>query len=100
MAVELNHLKVMTHGTKTITDAGIKVLSANNRRLYAEIINSSDKGIWLILKDGGPAVVGTGIFVAPNGFSYQITPENMWRGDVYGITATGESATIGTIEGQ
>jgi len=100
MAVELNHLKVITHSTKSVIPEGIKVLDSNSRRLYAEIINSSDKGVWVVLKDGGPAVVNSGIYIAPNGFSYEINPLNMWRGEVWAIAASGSTGTVGTIEGQ
>ena len=99
MAHELNNIKVITHGTAVVGAAASTIMAANDRRLYAEIINSSDEGMWLKL--GDTAVVGEGIFLAPNGFSYAILPENMWRGYISAITAGGGANKIaGTIQGQ
>ena len=94
----MNLLKVITHGTKSLSNASdIEILAANERRLYAEIINASDVGMWLNL--GGTAVIGTGIYIAPN-YSYEINPDNMWRGAVRGIAASGSGKVAGTLEAQ
>jgi hypothetical protein len=97
MARELNILKLITHGTASAGAASVEALAANPRRLYAEIINASDVGIWLGL--GVPAVIGTGIYLGPNGFSYIIGPENMWRGAVNCIASSGTGKVLGVHEG-
>lgn len=99
MAHELNVLKVITHDSVSVGNgASVEILPANSRRLYAEIVNSSANGIWIKL--GATAVVGEGIYLAPNGFSYEIKPDNMWRGAVNGIAVAGAANNVGTIEGQ
>lgn len=99
MAKELNHLKIITPSTQTISNAGsTQLLAANSRRLYAEIVNSSDVGVWLNF--GAAAVIGTGIYLGPNGWSYEINSENMWRGTVTAIAAAGAGKVVGIIEGQ
>jgi hypothetical protein len=94
----LNLLKHIVQDTKSISNSDTLILAANDRRLYAEITNSSDVGIWLSL--GSTAVIGVGIYLAPNGYSYEINPDNMWRGEVRGIAASGAGKVLGTIEGQ
>jgi hypothetical protein len=74
MAHELNILKVITHATASVGAASTQIMAANDRRLYAEIINSSNEGMWLKL--GEAAVVGEGIYLAPSGFAFTITPVN------------------------
>ena len=99
MAKELNHIKVMTTTTATVGNgASVSVLAANSRRLYAEIVNSSTNGIWLNF--GETAVAGEGIYLAPNGFSFVINSEFMWRGTVTAIAAAGAANVLGIIEGQ
>lgn len=99
MARELNILKVITHSTASTSTTSAQVLAANERRLYAEIVNASDTGVWLSLGTSA-AVVGTGIYLAPNGYSYEINTENMWRGAVQAIAASGSGKVLGIHEGQ
>lgn len=99
MAVELNKIPTITHsGSSSVTTSSSQILAENQRRLYAEITNASTVGCWLAF--GIPAVVGVGIYLGPNGFSYIIGPDNMWRGVVNIIAASGSGNVIGTIEGQ
>ncbi len=90
-------LRVITHGGVTVGTGSTVILAANDRRLFAEIINSSNEGVWIKL--GATAVVGEGIYIAPNGFSYVIDRNNLWRGAVNGICTSG-SKIVGTVEGQ
>jgi hypothetical protein len=99
MSKPTNEVKVVTHGTATIgSGASVLILAANERRRFAEIVNSSDVGIWLSL--GGTAVIGTGIYLGPNGFSYEINSEHLWKGTVSGIAASGAGKIVGTTESQ
>lgn len=99
MAVELNKITVITQGASTIdSTTSVAILAANERRLYAEIVNSSDVGCWVKL--GATAVVNEGIYLGPNGFSYIIGPDNLWRGSVNIIAASGSGKVIGKMEGQ
>lgn len=99
MARDLNLIKVITHSSGSVTNTTSQILAANERRLYAEIVNSSSTGVWLYLGTG-PAVVGTGIYLAPNGFSYVINTENMWRGAVQAIAGSAGPHVVGIHEGQ
>lgn len=91
-------LEVVTHSGVTVGTGSTAILAANPRRLYAEIINSSDEGVWIKL--GGTAVVGEGIYIAPGGFSYEIKyNENLFLGAINGICNSG-SKIVGTVEGQ
>lgn len=99
MAKELNHIKILSTTTADVPNTGsTPVLAANSRRLYAEIVNSSTNGVWLNF--GEAAVVGDGIYLAPNGFSFVINSEFMWRGTVTAIAVAGASNILGVIEGQ
>lgn len=91
-------IRAVTHGGGTApSPASAKIMNANPRRLYAEIINASDTGMWIKL--GAAAVVGEGIFIAPNGFAYVMDGNNLWQGEIYMICASTGKA-YGTIEGQ
>lgn len=99
MGAKRNELKEITEGSAALSNAGSTVLlAANERRLYAEIINASDVGMWLSLS--GTAVIGQGIYLGPNGFSYEINMDPLWRGPISGIAASGAGKVAGIIEGQ
>ncbi len=67
----------------SVTTSSQIVLAANEQRKYAIIINTSNTDVWLRL--GSSAVVGQGIFVAKNGFAYEIDQNNLYVGNVYAI---------------
>mgnify|MGYP000432060215 CR=1 FL=1 len=81
--------------TVTVTVAGQTLLSANERRRYASISNSGANGLWLGF--GAAAVVGSGVYVPPNGGQYIIEGENRWKGSVTGIVAAATSV-VGMLE--
>lgn len=87
--------KVATVGTVTAGAASAALLSANDRRRYAIICNSGANGIWLGF--GATAVVGTGVYVPPNGGSFVMEGNNLWRGSVTVIAAAATSV-VGTLE--
>lgn len=65
------------------TDAA-DVLAANTTRRYAGIVNDhASQGVYLAL--GVDAVVGKGIYLAPNGGSFELNANNMFHGRVSAI---------------
>jgi hypothetical protein len=99
MAKELNHIKLINvNASVSVSNTSTLLLSANSRRLYAEIVNTSDTGIWINF--GAAAAVGTGMYIAPAGFSFVIDSDFMWRGSVYGISAGAAGKLVSVVEGQ
>lgn len=60
------------------------VLPANPQRKYALLVNQSKADFWIKF-DANPAVCD-GIFIAKNGFAYEIDNNNLWVGSVYAIS--------------
>lgn len=87
--------KIATPGTVSVGIASVAVLASNDRRRYAIICNSGANGLWLGL--GVAAVVGTGIYVPPNGGTFVIEGDNRWKGAINGIVAAATSV-VGTLE--
>jgi hypothetical protein len=83
--------------TKSLTTASQKLLDKNDRRKSAIITNSSDVGVWIKL--GATAVIGEGFYIGPNGWSFELGPDLMWTGEVYGIAASGTGKVVGVFEG-
>jgi hypothetical protein len=83
-------------GTKSVGGTTLELLEENRARKYALIVNSSDVGVWLAF--GEAAVVGTGVYLAAGGGSYEIDETNLWTGAVNGIAASGSSKVVGTVE--
>lgn len=79
-------------GTPTgadVTPQGIRVMTASVARKLAVFTNSSDVPIYLALitpTDGlNPAVVGSGIYLSPQGGAYEINMTNLHLGEVWAI---------------
>lgn len=87
--------KIATAATVTVTVANTTILAANARRRYASISNSGANGVWLGF--GVAALVGSGVYVPPNGGQYIIEGDNRWKGTVTGIVAAATSL-VGTLE--
>jgi hypothetical protein len=87
--------KVSTPGTVTVGVASAALLAANPRRRWAIICNSGANGLWLGFD--ATAVVGTGVYVPPNGGTFTIEGENRWKGAVTGIVAAATSV-VGLME--
>lgn len=99
MAKELNKIGLVTTSTASVSNAASStVLAANDRRLYALIVNASSNGIFLNF--GEDAVAGEGVFLAPNGFGFEIDSDFMWRGSVTAIASAGAANTISILEAQ
>lgn len=87
--------KVATVGTLTANAASQTLLAENDRRRYAIICNSGANGVWLGF--GAEAVSGSGVYVPPNGGSFVMDGDNLWRGSVTAI-APGGNSVVGTLE--
>ena len=67
------------------------VLAANQNRADADFVNDGAEVIYLAR--GNAAVVNTGIRLNPNGGSYHIGTDNMFHGEIYGISVNDEQDT-------
>lgn len=90
-------VKIPIHTVASVTNASTLILPANSRRFYATFVNQSNVPIWI--RFVGPAVVDDGIFIAANGFSYEMTRENLWQGDVYAIHGSAGIKLMQIVEG-
>jgi len=78
-----------------ITGVSQVALGANANRKYASFVNLS--GNPMALGFGAAAVANTGIVLLKKGSSYEITPTNMFRGEVRVIGTNGD--LLGVTEG-
>lgn len=86
----------VTNAGVTIGAASVSVLVANESRKRVIIVNShATQSVWLSL--GATAVVGQGIYLAPNGGSFEIAPDEVWTGQILGI-ASGAGTIVGVVE--
>lgn len=99
MAKELNKIGLVTPDTAVVSNvASSVILAANDRRLYAVIVNASANGIYLGF--GADAVVGEGVYIAPNGYGFEIDSDFMWRGSITAIAVAGAANTVSIMEAQ
>lgn len=89
-------LRTPVNDTASLGTSSAQLLADNERRKYALIVNSSDVGVWLAF--GETAVVGTGVYLAPAGGSYEIDSENLYCGPINAIAASGSSKVVGIVE--
>lgn len=82
--------------TKSLTTSSAALIAANERRKYALIVNSSDVGVWVSF--GATAVIGTGVYLAPAGGSYELDDDNLFLGVINGIAASGAGKVVGIVE--
>ena len=79
--------------TATVAEAVSNVVLAGNRhRVEADIVNISDPTEVIYLARGQAAVMGAGIALTARGSSYRIGTNNLFVGDVYGISLSGTAA--------
>ena len=64
------------------------ILAANEHRLGADIVNVSDPGEAISLALGIPAVLGAGKTLTVYGSVYHMGTDNLYTGDIYGISAS------------
>ena len=65
------------------------VLAANTQREGADIVNISDPSEPVSLALGVDAVLGFGKTLTAYGSSYHMGTNNLFKGDIYGISASG-----------
>lgn len=71
----------------TVGNTTTAVLAANTSRCYAVFTNDSTEVVYIAL--GKPAVMNTGIRLNAGGGYYEITRQNLFRGAINGICASG-----------
>lgn len=81
---------------RTVTTASQTILAENDARKRAIVCNGhATNSAWLAF--GESAVVGKGIYLAPNGGSFEIAPDELYTGDIQCI-ASASGTTIGVVE--
>ena len=65
------------------------ILAANGNRQGADIVNMSDPSEPISLGLGVDAVLGAGKTLTAYGSSYHMGTNNLFKGDIYGISASG-----------
>lgn len=71
-----------------VTTAGVRVAISNDLRKYWAATNASDTAIYLSLWTNNglnTAVVGKGIYLAPNGGSFELNNVNMYYDEIWAI---------------
>jgi len=68
------------------------VLAANTRRLGADIVNVSDPSESISLGLGQVAILGAGKTLTARGSVYHMGTDNLFSGDIYGISESGIGA--------
>lgn len=91
-------IKVNTFNTVSVPNTGILIMAANPRRFYALITNPSNTDIWLYFDSQG--AVNQGIYLPRDGFSYEITRDNLWQGSIYAIHSAVSAKSVVVYEGQ
>ena len=78
-----------------LTTTSAEVLAENPRRKYALLVNDSDTICYL--QFGQDATSNAGARLNSLGGNYEITPLNLWKGAVYGISL-GVTKRLSVIE--
>jgi len=71
-----------------VAGAGTLVAEADDYRKYWAVTNASDTPIYLAMHANGginTAAVGCGIYLAPNGGSFELNNVNMYYGEIWAI---------------
>lgn len=91
-------IKVPTFTTVDVPPVGILVLAANTQRFFATIQNLSDTNIWIYF--GSQNIVGQGLMIPKNGFSFEIDRLNLWKGTVYAIHGGSGDKSVAVLDCQ
>lgn len=85
-----------TNVAKTIGIASAELLPPNENRKRVIITNGhATQSLWVSF--GEAAVIGKGCYLAPNGGSLEIPPDELYVGQINGI-ASGAGTTVGVVE--
>jgi hypothetical protein len=91
----LKYRKVL-NDAKTVGTSSSSVLAENDARKRAIICNGhASNSAWVSF--GEAAIVGKGVYLAPNGGSFEIPPDELYTGQVFCI-ASGAGTLIGIVE--
>ena len=75
-------------GAVAVQAVSTEVRPANPRRADMELVNISNQ--WIHLGRGNVAVMNEGISLAPNGGTYHIGPDNLFKGVINAIAQGGD----------
>jgi len=91
----IKYRKVL-NDAKSVGAASASILAENEARKRAIISNGhATNSAWICF--GEAAVVGKGAYLAPNGGSFEIPPDELYTGAVFCI-ASGAGTLIGIVE--
>jgi len=83
---------LVSHGGGTpqgfdVEATGTRIAEANRQRKFLAITNASAEPVYLALAAGPvcPAVVGSGVYLAPNGGAFELNNVNMYFGEIWAI---------------
>lgn len=96
-AAPANTVTTTTPSNYVVTTTSGTALAANANRKDAVLVNYGSVGCFLAR--GATAAVGQGIYLAPGGGSYNIDANNLYKGIITAITASG-TTTLAISEGQ
>jgi len=83
-------LTVATSSGMTVTTSSSLVTASSTNRSYYVIVNDGSNTVYLQFNDKD-ATVGSGIRLNANGGSYEINPDNLYRGAIRAIASGGSS---------
>lgn len=85
-----------TNTYATVGAATTEVLAENQNRMHVVLVNDSSQVMYLAF--GADAVIGSGVRLNASGGSYEITPDNLYNGEIDAICAGGQ-ANMTILEG-
>ena len=93
---ELDFQEKTEDHTKPLAVASVLIIPANKHRTGAWLINDSTVTIYLGV--GRPAVANQGIRLNAAGGAWEITKDNLFKGDIYGISVSGSGNVLCATE--
>jgi len=93
---ELDMQEKVTDHTADMGAASVEIMPENKHRTGAWLVNDSDVVIYLAI--ARPAVANTGIRLNAAGGAWEITKDNLVKGAINGIAASGSSKTLCAVE--
>lgn len=85
------YLGFPNNGGVTVNTTSTIVLAANASALGTILTNAGANGEYLSFGTGGAAVVGTGVYLAPNGGAITLDGQMLWQGGIQAIASGGTS---------